>query len=88
MYTSLSIPCSSLIFIDPRHPATPPKKNGAKMEAWRAPGAVQTDLYIEAVFGTILNAIGGPLPPPWDLEIHEIQVKIWIRNRTPFGHGF
>ena len=43
---------------------------------------------LEAVLGTLLNAIGGPLPPPWDLEIHEIQVKIWTRNRTPFGHGF
>ena len=44
---------------------------------------------LEAVLGTLLNAIEGPLAPPrWDLGIHEIQVKIWTRNRTPFGHGF
>ena len=44
---------------------------------------------LEVVLGTLLNVIGGPLAlPPWDLEIHEIQIKIWTRNRTPFGHGF
>ena len=61
---------------------------GPKWTPGGLPGVSKPSFEIEAVLGTLLNAIGGPLPPPWDLEIHEIQVKIWSRNRTPFGHGF
>ena len=43
-------------------------------------------LYLELILSCahfVHAFIGGPLPPPhWDLEVHEIHIKIWTRHRT------
>ena len=51
-------------------------------------GVFKPSFEIEAVLGTLLNAIGGPLPPPWSPENYEHQIENWHRNRSLLRYGF